>query len=245
LEETISSSGVDKRRALAVVSDIRDPDAREHLIDCSTRWQGHLFGLVNNAGITRLAPLLDESIGNWRDTIETNLEASYFLMQAAVDHMRKHGEGRVVNIASIHGIVGRDSLGLEALEASPGDRGPMRESAYAASKGALIQLTRDLATAVGRWGIAVNAVSPGFVEHPADEVQRRLAAPEQPGLVGKPDPWLKDAGPEIAKRLNSRVPLGRLGRVEDIAGSVSFLMSKDAAYITGMNLVVDGGFSAW
>ncbi|GAA5172401.1 MULTISPECIES: SDR family NAD(P)-dependent oxidoreductase [Amycolatopsis] len=245
LVETVQNSGVDAERALVVMTDLRDPDEREELVQRAVEWRGRLFGLVNNAGVTRLTPLLDESVEEWRNTITTNLEACFFLAQLTVGHMRKHGEGRIVNIGSIHGLVGRDPLGLDVLETSPGDRGPIRESAYAASKGGLLQITRDLATAVGRWGITVNAVSPGFVSHPEEEKRRRLAAGEQSGLVGKSDPRMIEAREQISERIQARVPLRRLGRVEDVAGPVSFLMSCDASYLTGTNIVADGGFSAW
>lgn len=250
LEETIELSGVGPERAMALVGDVRDPGDRSRVVEAAARFSGALYGVVNNAGITRLAPLLDESPAEWRETIETNLEAAFFLTQAAVPHMRDGGGGRVVNIASIHGIVARDARVWEvAGPAAGGERGPVRESAYAASKGGLLQLTRDLAAAVGRWNITVNAVSPGVVEHPADEVARREADPDRPALTGKVDPEARKAArssaSQIKAQLVDRVPLERLARVEDIAGPVSFLLSSDAAYVTGANLVADGGWSIW
>jgi NAD(P)-dependent dehydrogenase (short-subunit alcohol dehydrogenase family) len=203
---------------------------------------------VNNAGIAIASPLLDESIDDWRASLEINLEAAYFLAQRAFEHMRVRRTGRVVNIASVYGVMGFDNreYGSRAPQSTPGDRGPVRQSAYAASKGGLVQLTRDLAAAVGRWGITVNAISPGSIPHGqgAAEHARAVsgpvarAAPEKPGLGDAIDPAILEA-------LAAQVPLGRLGRVEEIAGPVSFLLSDDASYVTGQNLVVDGGWSIW
>lgn len=249
LEETIVLSGVDAGRALTMECDVRDAGDRSRLVAVATG-AGALYGLVNNAGITRLAPLLDESVHEWRETIETNLEAAYFMAQGVLPHMRDRREGRIINIASIYGIVARDARvwGVATPTVRDG-RGPIRESAYAASKGGLLQLTRDLAAAVGSWGITVNAVSPGVVEHPSAEAERRAADPERPALTGRVDAAARkaaqEAAPQIRAQLISRVPLERLARVEDIAGPVSFLLSSDASYVTGTNLVADGGWSIW
>lgn len=229
LRQTVALSDVDPRRATVVECDVRDPQHRRELVARASAEPGHLFGLVNNAAVYRFRPLLDETVADWRDTMETNLEAAYFLSQLAIEEMRDRQRGRIVNIASMHGIVGISNLGRGSTlpDASEGDRGPFRGSAYASSKGALIQLTRDLAVAVGRWGITVNAVSPGTV--PPDLDASRMT-PEEAGFRAA---------------LASQTPLGRLGAVEDIAGAVNFLLSDDASYVTGANLVVDGGFTAW
>jgi NAD(P)-dependent dehydrogenase (short-subunit alcohol dehydrogenase family) len=232
LTQTVELSGEDAGRAVVVECDIRKPEDRERLMAVALEQPGTLYGLVNNAGIFRFRPLLDESVVDWRDTFETNVEATFFLSQLAIGVMRTQRQGRIINIASMHGMVGVSNLGrgTSLPESSEGDRGPFRGSAYATSKGALIQLTRDLAIAVGRWGITVNAVSPGSVPPKAGSSKRVQT---------------KDAEREVLEALILQTPLGRLGTVEDIAGPVSFLLSDDAAYITGANIVVDGGFTAW
>lgn len=239
LDETVARAGEAGERADVVLCDVRVPDDRDQLIAHAAQRPGSLYGLVNNAGVARAAPLLDESLVDWRDSVETNLEAAFFLSQRAFEHMRRHGEGRVVNIGSIYGMTGMDNRGYgdRAPETTPGDRGPVRQSAYAASKGGLIQLTRDLAAAVGRWNITVNAVSPGSVPWANEE-------PEDATTKGKPG--LGDRiGPGILRALAGQVPLRRLGRADEIAGPVSFLLSADASYVNGHNLVVDGGFTSW
>lgn len=246
LEETASHPGVEPGQADAVVCDVRDQDDRRRLVEVAADpAAGRLYGLVNNAGITKLAPLLDEDVEQWRATMETNLEACFFLSQLAIEELRGAGEGRIVNIGSIHGFLGRHDLGLSALEETPGDRGPIRESAYAASKGAVVQLTRELASAVGRWNITVNCVSPGFTNHPRAELERRLAASKREGLLAKAPLEVEGAKEEMEREMAARAPLGRMGQVDDIAGPVSFLLSPDASFVTGLNLVADGGWSIW
>lgn len=219
------------------------------LVTSASDQDSRLYGLVNNAGLAAAGPLLDESLAEWREILETNLEAAYFLSQHSIEQMRPYQEGRIVNISSVYGIMGFDNrgYGARAPETSEGDRGPFRQSAYAASKGGLIQLTRDLAAGVGRWGITVNAISPGSIPHPDDEMAVQQthpantdadAAPGKPRLGDKVDP-------EILRALAAQVPLQRLGTVQEIAGPVSFLLSQDASYITGANLTVDGGWTVW
>lgn len=260
LQETVVQAGVSESKGTTVVCDIRLPEDRIRLIDHAAQRPGSLFGLVNNAGISRGHPLLDETVDDWRDTCETNLEAAHFLCQLAFEAMRREGEGRVVNIASIYGLTGVDHrpYGARGPVTTPGDRGPMMQSAYAASKGGLIQLTRYLASAVGRWGITVNSISPGVVPHPEYDIDRQRisqdqlrrqdrgrAAAETESTAQKRPGLGQQVDPQILEAIEAEVPLGRLGRVEDIAGPVRFLLSEDASYITGANLVVDGGFTIW
>jgi NAD(P)-dependent dehydrogenase (short-subunit alcohol dehydrogenase family) len=207
--------------------------------------------LVNNAGITRLKPLLDATVEDWRDVLATNLEAPFFLSQQAIDLMRRTPGGRIVNIASIYGTVGlnnRLSDGLTPGE-TEGDRGPVRETAYAASKGGLIQMTRDLAVAAARWGITVNVVSPGHVlppEYPDETGRMVIQASNLAGRDTHVAPTHRGrTREEIAGTLSKQYPLERLGNVEDVAGAVCYLLSDEAAYVTGVNLPVDGGFTAW
>lgn len=248
LEGTLDLAGVDGGRGVVVECDVRLEEDRERLLRCAAEQPGHVFGLINNAGVSRANPLLDESVSDWRDTLETNLEAAFFLSQGVFELMRPHGEGRVVNIGSIYGVLGVKNrmYGARGPERTPGDRGPMYQPAYAASKGGLIQLTRSLAAAVGRWGITVNAVSPGVVPWANHEPAMKAEAVPSAPVGGSKKPGLGDLIPaEILEAIVDEVPLQRLGRVADIAGPVRFLLSEDAAYITGVNLLVDGGFTIW
>jgi len=249
LQETVELSGKNSSRAIAIECDIRNPEHRQRLIALAVEQPGKLFGLVNNAGIHRFRPLLDETVAEWRDTLETNLEAAFFLSQLAIAEMRIQRQGRIVNIASINGIVGMNNFGRGSIlpETSADNRGPVRGSAYASSKGGLIQLTRDLAVAVGPWGITVNAVSLGTV--PPEKDSELFKENETPGSAASFEKRIFELTEEAKKELFDafalQIPLGRFGTVEDVAGPVRFLLSDDAAYITGANLVVDGGFTAW
>lgn len=248
LKETMARVADAQTRTTAVVCDIRVPEDRDRLMTCAVEQPGVLFGLVNNAGLARAEPLLDESLDDWRDILETNLESAYFLCQKAIERMRAHGEGRIVNIASVYGFMAFDNrgYGARAPETSVGDRGPFRQTAYAASKGGLINVTKDLAAAVGRWGITVNAISPGTIPHPEHYAQQEEPSSETSNTTEAKKPGLGDkVDPEVLRALADQVPLRRLGTVEEIAGPVSFLLSNDATYITGANLVVDGGWTIW
>jgi NAD(P)-dependent dehydrogenase (short-subunit alcohol dehydrogenase family) len=134
--------------------------------------------------------------------------------------MVDRGRGRIVNVASVYGVVARDG----ALYAAQGTDAA-QSSAYSVSKGALLQLTRDLAVNYGPAGITVNAISPGMF-----------------GRLEEPDRGLAEG---TRRALAARTPVGRLGEADDLMGAIVFLASDAAAFVTGQNLIVDGGWTAW
>jgi 2-deoxy-D-gluconate 3-dehydrogenase len=145
---------------------------------------------------------------SWDAVIETNLKGTFFAAQAAARHMVKSGGGgRIINIASQAGVVGIEE-----------------RSAYGASKGGVVLLTKVLAIELAEHEITVNAVAPTFV---ATELTR---------------PTLED--PTWRERILSRIPLGRVGNVEDVAAATVYLASPAAAMVTGHTLLVDGGWTA-
>ncbi|RLQ85301.1 SDR family NAD(P)-dependent oxidoreductase [Notoacmeibacter ruber] len=190
---------------------------------CVTRF-GAPHALVNNAGVSATETLLDYTVEDWRRVMQTNVEAGFFLAQLAIPAMRERGGGAIINIASVYGSLGINNDFYEGK--LPWDdaehRGPTREFAYAASKGAVLQITRDLATAIGKWNITVNAVTPGMIKVPANPL-----------------------GANIEAKLAKATPLQRMGQPEDIAPMVHFLATPGASFITGAEFKVDGGWSIW
>lgn len=211
-------------RVIPVAADVRSVDGRESLVRTAIDSTGCVDVLVNNAGVTAMAPLLDYSVDDWRTVLATHAEACFFLSQSVAPVMRDNGGGRIVNIGSVYGSLGlnNDFYGERLPWSTDGDRGPVREVAYSAAKGAVLQLTRELATALGRWNITVNTVTPGMI--PVDAI-----------------PMPEDVRAHLARA----TPLGRVGRPEEIAHTVEFLSGDGAAFITGTEIRVDGGWSIW
>ncbi len=202
------------RPCLAVVSDVADLASTEAVIRRSVERFGRLDVLVNNAGRLRISPFPDSTPEDWDHIMSVNARGLYFAMQAAARVMREQRSGRIINIASIAGI--------EAKTLSP---------PYAASKGAVITMTKAAARAMARFQVTVNAVAPGLIDTPFNErIDHELGVKR--GLP--PGEFIRQRGQDI--------PLGRIGTPDDVAGVVAFLASPDAAYITGETVIVAGGW---
>ena len=160
--------------------------------------------LVNNAGLTRDQLAVRMSDEEWQTVLDVNLTAAFRLSQGCLRGMMKKRWGRIVSVTSIVGVTG-----------NPG------QVNYAASKAALIGMSKSLAQEVASRNITVNCVAPGFIDTPMTE-------------------GLSD---EQKHNLTARIPAGRLGEPADIAGACVFLASDEASYVTGQTLHVNGGMA--
>lgn len=190
---------------------------------------GRIDILINNAAMTvkgggeraadYFAPFEDYPVELWEDAIRVHLTGAFLCCQAAGRQMTKQGSGVILNIASDVGTISPDHR-IYAGAISPHTGRPFNTPAsYATAKAGLINLTRYLATYWASSGIRVNALSPGgvFTNH----------------------------DPAFVRSLTERIPLGRMAGVEDYQGAVLFLVSDASSYMTGANLIVDGGRTAW
>jgi NAD(P)-dependent dehydrogenase (short-subunit alcohol dehydrogenase family) len=172
--------------------------------------------LVNNASAGRPGTIATTAPSAFGPAAAISAEAAYAAVLAALPAMRRHG-GSVINIASMYGIVSPDPRIY-------GDSGYDSPPQYGAAKASLLQLTRYLACHLAPEGIRVNAVSPGPFPQ-----ERRMASEH----------------PQLLRAIEEKVPMRRIGRPEELAGAIVFLASDASTYITGANIPVDGGWTAW
>jgi gluconate 5-dehydrogenase len=205
-ERHLSDRGID---VLGVQADVTDPEQVERAVGAAADRFGHIDILVNNAGTAWGAPVLEMPLERWRQVLETNLTGTLLVTQAAGRLMIQANGGAIINVASIAGLAGVPAEILDAV-------------GYAAAKGGIIALTRDLAVKWGRHNVRVNAIAPGFFWTRMTEAVLARAR-------------------EAIERLT---PLARIGRSGDLKGAVVFLASSASEYITGQVIAVDGGLSA-
>jgi NAD(P)-dependent dehydrogenase (short-subunit alcohol dehydrogenase family) len=193
------------RDAIALQADLSDAGQAARLVEQTITRFGRLDILINNAGKFPNQALVDMSLDEWRDMYASVVDTAMLCTQAAARQMQTAGGGAIVNIASIG-----------AVHPAP------EHSHYNSAKAALVMFTRSAALEFGRYGIRVNAVSPGLIARPGIEEE-----------------W-----PDGVRRFRAKALLGRLGQPEDVADSCLFLASPAARWITGQNLVVDGGVTS-
>jgi meso-butanediol dehydrogenase / (S,S)-butanediol dehydrogenase / diacetyl reductase len=186
-------------------ADVADSAAVAAVLRQAEEWMGGLDVVVNSAGIIARGTVAETSDDAWRRVLEIDLSSMFYVARAVAPALRRAGGGAIVNVASVAGSVG-------AVNA-----------AYAAAKGGVIALTRQLANEFCKDAIRVNSVSPGFTSTPLNQELR---------AAGSEGAWA------------NRIPLGRFGLPQEIAAACAFLGSDDASYITGIDLVADGGLSA-
>jgi NAD(P)-dependent dehydrogenase (short-subunit alcohol dehydrogenase family) len=194
-------------KAIAVRADISSRDEVRAALETARAAFGPVTILVNNAAIENFSPLADLEEATWDRLMAVNLKGFFIVTQEVLGDMEAAGWGRIVNISAIGAQTGAPDMAL-----------------YTASKGGVIAMTRSLAVELGRKGITVNSVSPGFIDTP---MARRA-------IDG-------DLFPVPYEQIIANYPIPRLGKPEEIAAACSFFAGEDAGYVTGQLLGVNGG----
>ncbi len=187
---------------IKIVADLSVDGAAEKLIDDTIAKTGRIDVLINNAGITADTLMMRMSDEQFDNVLNTNLRATFKLCRACLMPMMKQRFGRIINMASIVGVVGGAG-----------------QANYAASKGAIIAMTKSIAAEVASRGITANTIAPGFIKTPMTDV-------------------LSD---ELKKKYLEQIPAGRFGEPIDVANACVFLASDEASYINGQTIHVNGG----
>jgi 3-oxoacyl-[acyl-carrier protein] reductase len=205
--ETISSVEAGGRRALAVSADVSDERAVASAVAAVVDRLGPPTILVNNAGAVRDRTLAKMTLADWELVLDVNLRSVFLMSRAVQPHMRAAGWGRIVNLSSTAAL---GALGM---------------AAYSAAKAGVQGLTKATALEVGRYGITVNAVAPGFV---VTDLTRNVAA------------RLNIPFDDMVAEMMQEIHVGRPGQPEDVAHAVAFFADERAAFVTGQVLYVAG-----
>ena len=195
--------------SLPVQCDVADEAQRESLVRTVIDTYGRIDILVNNAGITHKVPIEGETIDQFREVIEVNTTAVWHLCKLAGESMVANRSGSIVNVASILGMVAGT---------------PVKQANYAASKGAVIAMSREIAVQWARKGVRVNALCPGWF------VSEMTAG--------------MDTDESSQKFVTQNSPIPRMGHEHELDGALLFMASDASSFMTGQNVVVDGGWSA-
>jgi NAD(P)-dependent dehydrogenase (short-subunit alcohol dehydrogenase family) len=199
-------------RLVPLTCDVSEDADCERLVADAIAIDGHLDVLVNNAGIGTPTPAEQETMEHFREVVDVNLNALFHLSQLAARDMLTRRSGSIVQVASMLGLVAST---------------PVKQASYCASKGAVVNLARELGAQWGRKGVRVNALCPGWFPS------------EMTALMFGPD-----ADDSVGGYLSSNCPMGRGGEEHELDGALLFLASDASSYVTGSVLTVDGGWTA-
>ena len=215
-EQVAEEIGAAGGEALALQVDVTSKEDADRMVRETVARFGRLDILVNNAGVAAVVPLIETDEATWDLLMNVNAKGVLLCSQAARQMIAQGGGGRIINNASGAGKV------------APGKNEPL--GAYAASKHAVVGLTKQMGLELSSHQILVNCVCPGIVDTPMWELIDREIAKLEGAPVGS-----------VKARMVDRIPLGRIEQPEDVANVVAFLASSDASYITGQTYNVSGG----
>ncbi|MBV2143504.1 SDR family oxidoreductase [Falsochrobactrum sp. TDYN1] len=187
--------------------DVTDMEAVRAAVDAIEHEHGPIEILINNAGMQFRAPLEDFPQDKWQLLLDTNISSVFYVGQAVARHMIARKRGKIINIASVQSELARPSI-----------------APYTATKGAVRNLTRGMATDWARYGLQINAIAPGYFKTPLNQ-----ALVDNPEFTG----WLE-----------KRTPAGRWGNVEELVGAAIYLSGNASSFVNGQVLHVDGGMTA-
>ena len=196
-------------KAMPFQCDVSKQEEVQALVNTTIKNFGKLDIIVNNAGVAAMGPSTEMPVEEWNRVVSVNLTGVFLCARTAAKQMIKQGSGKVINIASIYGAVG------DVFPAAP----------YYATKGAVINLTRDLAVEWAPFEVNVNAIAPGFFPSEMTE-----------GIFRES---------RYTEYITKQTPLGRIGKPDDLKGAVLFLASPASDFVTGQTIFVDGGWTIW
>ena len=196
-------------KAHGYVCDVTDEDAVKELVEKIGKEVAPIDILVNNAGIIKRIPMCDMTAAQFRQVIDVDLNGPFIVSKAVIPGMIERGHGKIINICSMMSELGRETV-----------------SAYAAAKGGLKMLTRNIASEYGQYNIQCNGIGPGYIETPQTAP---LRTPDHP----------------FNKFIISKTPAARWGKTDDLQGPAVFLASDASNFVNGHILYVDGGILAY
>jgi gluconate 5-dehydrogenase len=206
-EAKLAAAATQIEGAQTLAFDVTDHDGVRTAVDGFEATHGPIDILINNAGMQHRTPLEDFPADAFERLLQTNIASVFHVGQAVARHMIKRGAGKIINIASVQTALARPGI-----------------APYTATKGAVANLTKGMATDWARFGLQCNAIAPGYFDTPLNAA-----------LV---------ADPEFSAWLEKRTPAGRWGQVEELVGSAVFLSSAASSFVNGHTLFVDGGITA-
>lgn len=209
--EAYKEKGIDAR---GYICDVTDEAAVQNMVAEIEKELGVIDILVNNAGIIKRIPMHEMSVDEFRQVVDIDLNAPFIVSKAVIPGMMKKGRGKIINVCSMMSEFGRETV-----------------SAYAAAKGGLKMLTRNIASEYGEYNIQCNGIGPGYIATP------QTAPLREPQADGSRHPF--------DQFIVSKTPAGRWGTPEDLMGPTIFLASEASDFVNGQILYVDGGIAAY